>query len=368
MAAELYQRWDSVARARWNDFALADRSRGRRWTFGELFEEAEQLPPAAAALCGCGMKADLVLETIRGWRDDAAVCPVEQIKPDLTWLESLPPEIAHVKLGPGSCATERASLFTEAQIAADADAIVEAMGLRPDWPNLGAISMAHSYGYANLVLPLLLHGIPLVWTGDHLPGAVARALAEGEAFTVPATPALWGAWSGAGILDERKIKLAVTAGAPLPKKFSLSLQLHDFYGARECGGIAYDGQLLPGVDVEIVEGLIVVSGTSVANGKDQFCTGDEGELVGNRLLVRRLRRDLINVAGRKVVCDVVERTVALLDGVESVEVFGVTSADPFRVEEVAARVRLGNGTTVDQIRRQLRGSLLRHEIPQRWIT
>jgi long-chain acyl-CoA synthetase len=35
------------------------------------------------------------------------------------------------------------------------------MGLRPDWPNLGVISLAYSYGFSNLVLPLLLHGIPL---------------------------------------------------------------------------------------------------------------------------------------------------------------------------------------------------------------
>ena len=46
--------------------------------------------------------------------------------------------------------------FTAAQLMADAENIVTTMGLRPDWPNLGVLSLAHSYGFSNLVLPLLL--------------------------------------------------------------------------------------------------------------------------------------------------------------------------------------------------------------------
>ena len=49
------------------------------------------------------------------------------------------------------------------------------MGLRPDWPNLGVISLAHSYGFSNLVLPLLLHGIPLILAPSPLPEAVRQA-------------------------------------------------------------------------------------------------------------------------------------------------------------------------------------------------
>ena len=60
---------------------------------------------------------------------------------------------------------------------ADAENIVATMGLRPDWPNLGVISLAHSYGFSNLVLPLLLHGIPLILAGAPLPEIVLRASA-----------------------------------------------------------------------------------------------------------------------------------------------------------------------------------------------
>ena len=49
------------------------------------------------------------------------------------------------------------------------------MGLRPDWPNLGVISMAYSYGFSNLVLPLLLHGIPLFLAPAPLPEVLRGA-------------------------------------------------------------------------------------------------------------------------------------------------------------------------------------------------
>ena len=57
---------------------------------------------------------------------------------------------------------------------ADAENIVATMGLRPDWPNLGVISLAHSYGFSNLVLPLLLHGIPLILAPVPLPARLMR--------------------------------------------------------------------------------------------------------------------------------------------------------------------------------------------------
>ena len=54
------------------------------------------------------------------------------------------------------------------------------MGLRPDWPNLGVISLAYSYGFSNLVLPLLLHGVPLFLAPSPLP--VALRCAQQRAF------------------------------------------------------------------------------------------------------------------------------------------------------------------------------------------
>ena len=119
------------------------------------------------------------------------------------------------------------------------------MGLRPDWPNLGVISLAHSYGFSNLVLPLLLHGIPLILAPAPLPEIIRRAAGRKCAVTLAAVPALWRAWhEAAGI--PAQVRLAISAGAPLPLNLEQSvfaaggIKIHNFYGASECGGIAYD--------------------------------------------------------------------------------------------------------------------------------
>src|SRR5260370_9052528 len=144
--------------------------------------------------------------------------------------------------------------FTGEQLAADADNIVATMGLRPDWPNLGAISLAHSYGFSNLVLPLLLHGIPLILAGAALPETVRQAASLAEAITLPAVPALWSAWHSAGAVP-KNIRLAISAGAPLSLGLAEDvfaahhLKIHNFYGSSECGGIAYYTPKEPRADV-----------------------------------------------------------------------------------------------------------------------
>ena len=103
-------------------------------------------------------------------------------------------KIVHLKPTSATTGGARFVAFTAEQLAADAENIVATMGLRPDWPNLGVISLAHSYGFSNLVLPLLLHGIPLILAPAPLPEIIRRA-AETETFlTLPAVPAMWRAW------------------------------------------------------------------------------------------------------------------------------------------------------------------------------
>src|SRR5204863_4900590 len=104
--------------------------------------------------------------------------------------------------------------FTAPQLMADAGNIVQTMGLRPDWPNLGVISLAHSYGFSNLVLPLLLHGIPLLLLDSPLPEAVRRSAELHPAITLAAVPALWRAWHEASAIPAN-VRLAISAGAPL---------------------------------------------------------------------------------------------------------------------------------------------------------
>ncbi len=214
-------------------------------------------------------------------------CPLEEDHGSRPDLRALPDKIAHVKTTSGSTGRPRYVLFTKEQLAADAANIVATMGLGPAQPNVAVISMAHSYGFSNLVLPLLLHGIPLILGGDPLPNSLSRALTflPETGGTLPAVPAMWRAWLDAGCLDRERIRTAISAGAPLNPQLELAIyertgiKVHNFYGSSECGGIAYDrstsprerpdvvGSAMRGVGVTIADdGHLRVEGAAVASG------------------------------------------------------------------------------------------------------
>src|SRR5207248_3982928 len=84
-----------------------------------------------------------------------------------------------------------------------------------------------------------------------------RASVLADTITLPAVPALWRAWHEARAIP-RNARLAISAGAPLPLSLEQAvfdgtgIKLHNFYGASECGGIAYDGTALPRCDAACV--------------------------------------------------------------------------------------------------------------------
>src|SRR5262249_31066868 len=115
-----------------------------------------------------------------------------------------------------------------------------------------------------------------------LPETLRRAAEGLRAATLPAVPALWRAWHD-GRAIPANIKLAISAGAPLPLPLeqeifsTCGLKLHNFYGSSECGGIAYDASEEPrrdssciGAPMQYVElsmaedGCLQVAGGAVA--------------------------------------------------------------------------------------------------------
>ena len=190
----LYERWRQIARERAAETALSEFPAGRHWTFAELAAAGEKQPAADGSFVFAQGHSDtFILAVLRAWRDQAVLCPLEigQSTPDLP----VPPKPAmHLKLTSATTGPARAVIFTAEQLAADAENIVATMGLRTDWPNLGAISLAHSYGFSNLVLPLLLHGVPLVIVASPLPEIVRAAAGSISALTLAAVPALWRTW------------------------------------------------------------------------------------------------------------------------------------------------------------------------------
>lgn len=390
----LYDRWRQIVAARRHELAVGDLASGRRWSFAELAAAAERFPLRPdPVVFPQGHTLDFVVHLLAGWRAGVCVCPLEPEQP----RPALPPPpswCAHVKGTSATASQGRWVAFRAEQLAADPTQIVSTMGLRPDWPNLGVISMAHSYGFSNLVLPLLLEGIPLILVPSPLPEVMRRAAAGFGALTLPAVPALWRAWHEAGAIPAN-VRLAISAGAPLPLPLEQAvhqqngLKLHNFYGSSECGGIAYDrtptprgdaalaGTPLTGVSLALAgNGSLAVASASVAEtywpepdptlGAGTFQTSDLAELQGDTVLLRGRLGDVINVAGRKVAPEAVERALLLHPCVREVLVVGLPDRDGDRTDRVAAVVAASRPVVETELRSFLLQRLPAWQVPRQW--
>jgi acyl-CoA synthetase (AMP-forming)/AMP-acid ligase II len=284
--------------------------------------------------------------------------------------------------------------FTAPQLAADAENILYTMGLRPDWPNLGVISLAHSYGFSNLVLPLLLHGIPLILAPSALPEVIRRTSFGWPAFTLPAVPAMWRAWHEAKAIPTN-INLAISAGALLPLALEQSvfmaseLKIHNFYGATECGGIAFDASATPRTDEALVGtamqnvelainefGCLTVRSQAVGQaylpnpdenlGGGQFQTSDLGEIVDGLVYLRGRASDVINVAGRKVAPARIEQALNRHPSVAASLVFGVPGRETGRGDTIVACVVSRKPVKADKLRQFLLTDLDAWQLPREW--
>jgi acyl-CoA synthetase (AMP-forming)/AMP-acid ligase II len=244
------------------------------------------------------------------------------------------------------------------------------------------------------VLPLLLHGIPLVLVPSTLPEALRRAVAGFDALTLSGVPALWRAWHEASAIPPN-VRLAISAGAPLPLSLEkevferTGLKLHNFYGSSECGGIAYDstetprsdpaciGQGMTNVDLSIAEdGCLEVRGPAVGEtcwpgaapnlSQGLFRTSDLAEIQNGIVYFRGRACDRINVAGRKVSPEAIEMVLSRHPAVRECLVFGAPSDDPSRGETVVACLATSSHITPDAIRQHAMASLPSWQLPREW--
>lgn len=395
----LYERWRKIAGECRNDLALRDTASGRRWTFGELSAAAETwngtpgTVPASSShiVFPQGHSVEFIFALLAAWRENKVACPLEagQLPPEI-----LPPpaNCVHLKSTSATGGTARFVAFTPEQLMADAENIVATMGLRADWPNLGVISLAHSYGFSNLVLPLLLHGIPLILVPAPLPEIVRRAAEAGQFLTLAAVPAMWRAWHAADAIPPG-VRLAISAGAPLPLNLeqevfgACGLKIHNFLGSSECGGIAYDANETPRTEATLAgspmqnvnlslnaKGCLAVHSRAVAEtywpekldslGGGIFLTSDLAELKDGLVFVRGRLGDQINVAGRKLSPETVERALLAHPQVRECLVFGVPSRDAERTEIIVAVVV--SGATKGELKHFLLQTLPAWQVPREW--
>jgi acyl-coenzyme A synthetase/AMP-(fatty) acid ligase len=390
----LYERWQKVAGERSNEIALRDLASGRCWTFSQLNDESEKpLPGSPAMVCPQGSSPEFIFEVLRAWRQRIVVCPLD--------THHQPPAVSpppwpccHLKTTPASTGVSRTVAFTQEQLAADAENIVATMGLRPDWPNLGIISLAYSYGFSNLVLPLLLHGIPLYLVSSPLPVALRCAEQAHLNLTVAAVPALWHAWHKSGAILSN-VRLAISAGAPLPLTLERAvfadhgLKIHNFYGSTECGGIAFDatdeprkddscvGRPMKNVSVEIAAGgALMVRSRAVgethwpqpepALDAGVFTTCDLAEIRNGEIYLHGRSDDHINVAGRKVSPVLIEQALGEHEAVAGCVVFGVPSGSVDRMDLIVACVATDRPTAKEELKNFLLAMLPAWQVPREW--
>ena len=300
------------------------------------------------------------------------IAPVSRIAPTgpipFTW-DAPRPDL--LKLTSGTTSAPRAIRFRDCQLLADGVNICDTMGFGGADINFGVIPFSHSYGFSNLITPLICRGVPLVCCEDRLPRAILNGLAASHATVFPGMPVFFqklAETENPPPLPE--LRLCISAGAPLLKSVATAftrkfcLKIHSFYGASECGCICYDlsdsleyedgfvGLPMKNVSVSLVgraEDASRIEVRSEAVGDGYFPDADAGTLgagcfIPGDLIEKTARgmrivgrvSDIINVAGRKLNPMEVEALLLKFPGVKQVIVFGVPSQ--LRHEEAVACV------------------------------
>lgn len=304
----------------------------------------------------------------------------------------VPPEARLLKLTSGSTGKPKGIVTSAENLVADCEQICRTMDIRPDDVNFGAIPFSHSYGFSNLVLPLLLQGTPIVMSNDYLPQAVLDHCNHWRCTVVPAIPMVFEHLITAAVGEFATVRTFLSAGAPLAPSTSrrfrerFGLAIHTFYGCSECGGITYDragaavergtvGRAMEGVSLSFAHNRLTIAGPNVALGYlhsasrfEPFTPGvfeaddlaelrDDGEVA----LTGRAS-ELINTAGKKVNPREVENVILQIDGVRQAKVYGEPAGA--RGEVVAAAIVASPDVTRELVREFCRQRLSLHKVPR----
>lgn len=305
------------------------------------------------------------------------------------------PSACLVKLTSGSTGAPRGVITSEENLIVDGENICSSMSISPHDMNLGAIPLSHSYGFSNLVVPLLIQGTSIALLNDYLPLSILEVANAKRCTVFPGIPMIFDHLSQLPESDGgfEHTRTFISAGAPLPAAVSsrfhdrFGLPIHSFYGCSETGGITYDreggsvergtvGAPLDGVAVELDEmtGRLRVRSGAVAagytTGDDEsrfspggsYLTDDLAAFRGDELELRGRSGDLINTAGKKVNPREVEAVILRIAGVREVKVFG--EAAGARGEVVAAAVVAEADVTREQIRAACREQLSSYKVPR----
>jgi len=407
----MYQRFVSIVRENPGAVSLIDGATGFVTTRSMLLEQSEAI---AARLAASGAHArdglaiqlpnsvEFVATFLAAVQLDLVVFLIDR---DATGNEvagihrhfgiggraNVPPDARLVKLTSGSTAKPKGIVTTESNLVADCANICATMGIAPNDINLGAIPFSHSYGFSNLVMPLLVHGTPVVVSNDYLPQSLVDLANAYRCTIAPLIPMVFEHLATASHGSFETVRTFISAGAPLPaatsRKFRerFGVDIHSFYGCSECGGITYDrrggavergtvGSALEGVTLTTHAKRLSIRSASVAAGyvfdDITFEPFADGAFVSDDLVEERngeialigRASDLINTAGKKVNPREVEAVLLQIEGVSEAKVYGEPAGA--RGEVVAAAIVATPDITREQVREFCRTRLSLHKVPR----
>lgn len=393
----LLDRWNHLVARRKDDVAFRRFGETAGVTFAEIDRMAAGIDVSGELVPAIGESNNFFPSLVAAWRAGKPALLLENETSDIRAIRcKIPSGTALIKQTCGASGIERSLFFGEAQILAEGECNIRGLGLHPHRRGLATISLAHSYGFGCLALPLLLEGIPLEITPGPMPMFVQPALDRGGEVFLPGVPAIWRTWGQTRIAAHPAISLALCAGSPLSLELETAihsecgLKIHNFYGTSETGAIALDasdqprgqadfvGKTLPGIQASAdATGRITVISDARALGTDilawdgefdgpVYRTLDEGAVSEHGLSITRCIGGAINVAGRKVSPQRLQTILEQLDGVAQATVEAGASRDFERFGEIRVRLRVNAGYDKNALREQLRQRVETWEMPRHW--
>lgn len=268
----------------------------------------------------------------------------------------------------GSTGIPKGVIHTHASLEASARSTSAALGVDSDTDRwLCCLPLTHIAGLA-IVVRARTFDIPLVVHDRFDAIEVENAARDGATLTslVPTTLAR---------IDASLFRRIIVGGQAAPERLPTNCRAS--YGMTETGSaVVFDGDLLPGVELRIVDGEIQVRGDMLMrcyrDGFDPrtpdgwFPTNDAGELAGGQLVVHGRRGDLIISGGEKIWPAPVEESLSLLPSIAEVAVVG--RADDEWGSLVTALVVPTNPATppsLEELREHIKQSLPAYCAPRR---
>jgi len=293
-----------------------------------------------------------------------------------------------IKLTSGSTGSPRPLLFSHDEMIADARQVMSSMGITSEDRNHALIPFGHSYGLGNLTLPLMMAGVSVVCGTSPFPHAIAADLRQWKSTIFPAVPAILRALAGADGIRLGRLRLIISAGAPLPVETAGAFRqrygrsIHSFYGSSETGGISFDrdgratlegsvGTAMDGVTLtrlgtdrlRVSSPAVFTAGNRRKHNRHGAWVMADRVRIGADRTIRLLGRrgTTVKIAGRRVELAETAAAIKRLPGVDDAWV-AVGGADEQVIGAAVASRRASA-----ELRDALGGILSGWKIPRKWL-